>query len=296
MATLPRSQQNAGPQSLLAILLGDYTWRLVREPIPATVYVRVLTEFGISDAAARIALDRVHKRGLLVKHKSGRNALFSFTPLAVSRHRERARHIMGFGAPQAPWDSTWTLLLTSVPEKQRELRAQLRARLTAQGFARVYDAVWARPGHQALDRARAVLAELPELQATLVNASLEMAAAGGDPLRAYDLSTLADAYESFLHDHAALQLRTRTGQIGVAESLVVRTRLMDAWRSVIRTDPELPDVLLPAQFPRIRARDLFIGTYDALGPLAEERLHQIVAETRPDVALQLHHHRSADVS
>jgi phenylacetic acid degradation operon negative regulatory protein len=295
MPSLPRDQQEAGPQSLLAILLGDYNWRLVREPVPAGVFVRLLTEFGITQAAARVALDRVCHRGLLIKHKSGRATHFSFSPSATQRHRERGRHIMGFGAPGAAWDGSWTLLLTSIPEQQRELRAQLRARLQAQGFARLYDAVWARPGRPALERASSVLQDLPEIQATLLSARIENTAGGGDPLSAFDLPALAQAYDAFIAGHAPLQRRARKMNIEASEALVLRTRLMDAWRAVIKLDPALPDALLPPRFPRQRARLLFIETYDALGPLAEQRLRQLVAEFRPDIAAQLRHHRSSDL-
>ena len=295
MASLPRDQQEAGPQSLLAILLGDYTWRLVREPVPAAVFVRLLTEFGVTEAAARVAIERVSKRGLLTKQKAGRAAYFTFSSYATVRHRDRGRHIMGFGAPRSPWDGTWTVLLTSIPEKQRELRAQLRTRLQAQGFARLYDAVWARPGRAALERGHSVLQALPEIQATLLSTSVQAVAGGGDPLLAYDLPSLAAAYDDFITGHTELQRRTRRARVDASATLVLRTRLMDAWRSVIRLDPELPDELLPAKFPRAHARSLFIETYDALGPLAEQRLHQIVGAFRPDISVQLHHHRSADL-
>ena len=295
MPSLPRDQNEAGPQSLLAILLGDYTWRLVRAPVPTSVFVRLLLEFGVTEAAARVALERVSQRGLLVKQKIGRVAHFRLSPFAVGRHRERGRHIMGFGAPGKHWDGTWTLLLTSIPETQRESRAQLRSRLLARGFARLYDAVWARPGRAALESARELLRDFPGIQSTLLSTTMEASTGGSDPLAAFDLVTPARAYAAFIRQQGPTLRRALKGPCSAAQALVLRTRLMDAWRAVIKLDPDLPDDLLPRDFLRQQARAIFIQAYDALGPLAEQRLHQIVQEHRPDIASQLHHHRSEDM-
>lgn len=124
---------------------------------------------------------------------------------------------------------------------------------------------------------------------------MQAVAGGGDPLLAYDVPALAAAYDGFVASQTELHKRTRRGRVDASVALVLRTRLMDAWRSVIRLDPELPDELLPAKFPRLHARTMFIETYDALGPLAEQRLHQIVGEFRPDISVQLHYHRSGDL-
>jgi DNA-binding transcriptional regulator PaaX len=184
-----RDRQTAGTQSLLATLLGDYSWGDIGAPVPASVFTRVLAEFGISEMAARLALERVAARGLLVRIKDGRSVLYALSDWAITRHRERFAHILGVEGQQAGWDGTWTLVLASVPEAQREQRAQLRARLLAAGFARLYDAAWLRPGSAAVATARALLESLDTaepLQVTVLSARHEAGFGGRDPLEAYD--------------------------------------------------------------------------------------------------------------
>ena len=69
---------------------------------------------------------------------------------------------------------------------------------------------------------------------------------------------------------------------------------MRAWRALAMADPLLPDALLPAGWPRRAVREGFIATYDALGPLAEERVRALAGEAGADAVPR--HHRVADVA
>jgi hypothetical protein len=52
---------------------------------------------------------------------------------------------------------------------------------------------------------------------------------------------------------------------------------LDAWRVFAGLDPSLPDKLLPANWPRAQAREVFTALYDGLAPLAALRFQQIIA-------------------
>ena len=67
---------------------------------------------------------------------------------------------------------------------------------------------------------------------------------------------------------------------------------MDEWRAFPELDPDLPEELLPAAWPRGRARELFTTTYDLLGPLASHRVRQIIARYSPELAVHATHHSS----
>ena len=67
---------------------------------------------------------------------------------------------------------------------------------------------------------------------------------------------------------------------------------MDEWRAFPGLDPDLPAELLPAAWPRSAARELFIGCYDLLGPLAARRVRQIITRYSPDLAGAAAYHSS----
>jgi phenylacetic acid degradation operon negative regulatory protein len=64
---------------------------------------------------------------------------------------------------------------------------------------------------------------------------------------------------------------------------------MDVWRQFPNLDPELPEDVLPAGWPRRGAQAIFARVYDALGPLAEMRFQQILGDYEPVLAKQAHH-------
>src|SRR3974390_219991 len=61
------------PPRLLLPLLGDYGWQRP-EPLPSAAIVALLADFGVGDSAARAALSRLTRNGLLVTSKIGRRA------------------------------------------------------------------------------------------------------------------------------------------------------------------------------------------------------------------------------
>ena len=73
---------------------------------------------------------------------------------------------------------------------------------------------------------------------------------------------------------------------------MARTRVMDEWRAFPGLDPDLPGELLPDAWPRAAARELFIATYDLLGPLAAHRVRQIIARYSRELATRAAYHSS----
>jgi phenylacetic acid degradation operon negative regulatory protein len=114
----------------------------------------------------------------------------------------------------------------------------------------------------------------------------------GLPQQAWDLNALCAHYQQFINAVQPLGIRIKNGMFSPEEALKTRTRIMDVWRSFPAMDPDLPDELLPADWPRTRARQLFIETYDELGPLAQRRVQQIIARYAPDLAKHATYHNS----
>src|ERR1700727_3865812 len=69
------------PPRLLLTLLGDYWWQRT-EPLPSAAIVGLLAEFGVSDSAARAALSRLTRNGVLVTSRSGRREVGRLSPRA----------------------------------------------------------------------------------------------------------------------------------------------------------------------------------------------------------------------
>jgi phenylacetic acid degradation operon negative regulatory protein len=279
------------PPRLLLTLLGDYWWQHT-ESLPSAALVALLAEFGVSDSAARAALSRLTRNRLLVTSKIGRRTFVRLSERAAQILDEGARHIFSFGRDTLPWDGMWSLVAFSIPEDNRAARDALRKQLRWLGFAPLYDGLWVAPRDQAAE----VVARLSELGIGTATAFRASTVPGiepdGFPQRAWDLDDLNARYRAFISFAQRLRERALAGRISPVEALVARTRVMDEWRAFPGLDPDLPAELLPDAWPRAAARELFIASYDLLGPLAAHRVRQIIARYSRDLATKVAYHSS----
>ncbi|ADG73213.1 transcriptional regulator, PaaX family [Cellulomonas flavigena DSM 20109] len=282
-ARTPRTREGS-PPSLLITLLGDYWWGQT-DPLPSAALVDLLADFGVSDVAARAALSRMVKHGLLVSARSGRHTFYAMTPRAQGIMRAGAERIVRFGVDDGTgWDGRWSLVAFSVPEANRAAREALRTRLRWLGFAPLYDALWISP-HPRHDEALAELGALGVTRATAFVATCPpLPAAALAPESAWDLDGLAERYRTFVTTWEPTHAALSKGAISPVDALVKRTELMDAWRAFPGVDPDLPRRLLPADWPRDRARDLFLETYEQLGAPASVRVRQVIGGYAPALA------------
>ena len=277
------------PPRLLLTLLGDYWWQRT-EPLPSAAIVALLAEFGVSDSAARAALSRLTRNGLLVTSKTGRRTFSRLSSRAAAILDDGARRIFSFGAANQPWDGMWSLVAFSIPEDNRAARDALRKQLRWRGFAPLYDGLWVSPR----DHAAEVIGYLKDLDITTGTAfrATSVPAEGEIPAQAWDLDGLRSRYERFIGFASQLRDTTAAGRVPPTDALLARTRVMDEWRAFPGLDPDLPAELLPSAWPRAEARELFIGCYDLLGPLAALRVRQIITRYSPELADRAAYHSS----
>ncbi|WP_410590316.1 PaaX family transcriptional regulator C-terminal domain-containing protein [Amycolatopsis sp. lyj-23] len=289
---LPRDRQGAEPQLLLTSLLGDF-WYWRDEHIPSAALVELLGEFDISPASARAAIRRLAGRGLLTVSRSGRTTAYGIPARTSEVIIERTHRMLTFGTTAPDWDGQWTVVTFSVPEQDRGLRTALRSRLRVLRFAALYDGVWVSP-HDLAEPALAALRELGLGSATVFRATEVPGSAAA--ATAFDLDPLAREYEQFVERYEEVLTGLDAGLISPAQALRTRTELRVDWRRFPETDPDLPAELLPAGWARDRAQKVFLQIYDRLGPLAELRFRQVLADTDPALADLADHHDSAKVA
>lgn len=294
LIALPRNQIGQAPQHVLTTLLGDY-WLDTQEMLPSAALVRLVGEFGVTPIAGRAALSRLARRGLLESRKLGRNTYYGLSDPARRTLRRGAHRIVSFGRTPRTWDGHWTIVAFSLPEEQRDLRHLVRSRLRWLGFAPLYDGLWVSP-HASPTEALNELVMLGVSSASVVTATEPTPSPHLKPLlSAWDLDGLRAEYLDYIEEHEPLLERVRAGSVGAAQALVSRTSVMDTYRRFPSLDPELPDGMMPADWPRTRTQELFAEIYDGLGALAEIRVRQVVSAFSPDLAEQVRHHTVAEM-
>jgi phenylacetic acid degradation operon negative regulatory protein len=274
------------------MLFGDY-WLESPGGFPSAALVSLLGAFGVNDAAARAALSRMVKRGLLTSSKSGRTTSYRTSRRTQQILTDASRRIVDFGRAADGWSGVWSVVAFTIPENSRSLRVAARNRLVWLGFAPLYDEVWICPHDRHEDAVRELAGlgvEVTALQATVADS----ASPTRQPQNAWNLDELARRYHDVIDQTTRAQELLRHDSPSPVEALVQRTRLLEAWLDLSSADPNLPAVLLPTSWPREHARDLFLETHDALGDLATAHVRTVIAASDPDAARLVERRAVAD--
>lgn len=277
-ARLPRRQTGNSPQGMTVTLLADYTLK-TRAWLPSAAIVALLAESGVTAAGARAALSRLSRRGALESTRNGRNTWYRLTDPAAFALAFGATEVVSFAMVAESWDETWTLVAYSVPQQNEAQRRALRGRLRWLGYAPLYDALWISPqGHP--EAVAAVLSTIGVQTATVFRArQVELTELyDRSPLEAWDLPGITDQYQQFVDRWSPVAERIDTGEPTGAAALQTRTEIMESYRQFIMLDPRLPARLMPKDWLRTQARDIFVAVYDDLAETACEHVRQVVSQ------------------
>jgi phenylacetic acid degradation operon negative regulatory protein len=231
--------------------------------------VRLLGDFGFTEGAARVALNRLVARELLARNRNGRHVHYVLTPRTAAVLAEGDRRIFTLGDGSRR-ETTWTVLWHSIPEERRLARTRLTSRLRFLGFGSVQDGTWLAP-HDREQELAALLAELDVAAYAGVMLGRPATAVdfGAFVARVWDLDELATRYRTFVEHF-------RDREVGSdREALLLRTRLVHTFREFPFLDPELPEDLVPAPECRAEALRLFHFLYPALAESAQRHFDKV---------------------
>src|SRR5437764_2778648 len=265
-----RSVGAPAARSLLLTILGEFG--LPREDaVWQETLVGALVSLGYSPQAARQALARSVRGGWLSSSRVGRRARISLTARAEELLAAGASRIYSFGSPSR-WDGRWLVLILRVPEERRAVRHQLRTQLAWAGLGSRGGGVWLTPHVERETELLEVVREAPAAMATSFVASLGALGRVEDVVvAAWDLDKVRAQYDAFVEDFS----RIRPSSPSAAFRL--QTSLVHAWRKFPFLDPDLPAELLPADWPRRRAHELFFAHHARWAPAARAWFEELEA-------------------
>lgn len=290
---LPRRQAGSSAQALATTLVADYTLPS-RAWLPSAAITTLLGESGITSGAARTAISRLARRGVLESSRDGRHSLHRLTCEAAAELSAGGAWIARFAEQARVWDGSWTLVAFSLPQEHGTQRRSLRGQLRWLGFAPLYDGLWVSPDpwHPgAADRLAAItLGAMTVFRAGHVDLA---GTTGRNPIEAWDIAAIASHYEDFDRRWRPLLPAVQAGQVAGTAAVRARTEIMDAYRHIPLIDPQLPAELLPAGWPRARTRELFVAIYDGLAEQAQRHVLDVVGRSTGEAAAGIKAHTVA---
>lgn len=273
--TTPR--RSTRTQIVIFTLYGEYLVPRGAEA-PTSALLTLLRHLGVSERAARSTLSRMSQKGWLASRREGRRSHYRVTDRG--RRVVRGGEVRIFEPRRTSWDGRWHMVVYSIPEGKRRLRARLRARLGWLGFGRLAPGTWVSPN----DRQAEVEEELDDLGARPYATSfsemrLHLMTDVDVVGRCWDLPGLNREYIRFLKRYQADFEKARSGNpLSPAECFRRRFWMTFDYASFPRRDPNLPTPLLPDAWQGTHAADVFLGYHRLLRGPSERFVDEVLAE------------------
>lgn len=238
-----------------SLMLSFFGIHLLGQPVAVSSgsVIAVLEEVGVSEEAVRTTLNRMVKRGLLVRHRQGRRTYFGLTAHAAQVLADGRDRVWRTGAVNRDWDGQWTMVGFSLPEAWRRERHDLRSRLIWAGFGPLQNGLWVAAAP--VDVREAVSGLGLEAYLRVFRATVASPTEVREVLeQAFDIAAIGARYRSFLDRW------DRTDPVpGFPSELAGQLLLHTDWLGLVRQDPHLPAEHLPADWPAARAEAVFRG-------------------------------------
>ncbi len=237
--------------------------------------INALDPFGLNARQLRTAVFRLVREGWLEAQQKGRRSYYSLTETGVRHFTRAARRI--YAARRPEWDGKWTLVIpahVAVGE-----RNSLRRELLWLGYGAISPGMYAHPtgDRRSLDE---TLQErkLVNKVVVLTTQTLDVVSAEGMKglcRECWGLDQIARRYESFLKTFRPVhQAIRRARSLYPVQCFQLRTLLIHEYRRILLHDTDLPDELLPADWPGREAINLTASLYRLVQSGAVEFLRQ----------------------
>jgi phenylacetic acid degradation operon negative regulatory protein len=260
-------------QSLIVTLFGDSIG-----PFGGHAWLKSLftlaKPFGVNERLVRTSVFRLASEGWLTANRQGRRSEYRLTQQGFSRFEHAHQRIYLPGKPR--WDGRWTFIVLPSGEVA-PARAQLKRELDWEGFVSLSTGLLVHPSAR-LEAVSGIIDRLKLRQQVFVLTGSEAVPLRGRTLRdfatdAWSLETLAQNYVQFLRRFEPLhRVLQEIAYLPPPAAFIARTLLIHSLRRVQLRDPQLPEALLPADWPGNSAYTLSASIYALLYERANEHV------------------------
>lgn len=257
-ASLPAAARRGGDQSalmqgsarsLLITILGELVWPS-GQPVWTSALVRILASLGVEEQTARQAILRASASGWIAPQRQGREVRWALTGKLIRIFETGSARVYSLSDPFTGWDRTWLAVSVTVPRSHYRARRPLYAGLTWAGLGNPAPGLWLTPHTERADEVSRLVSGLGLQEHTFaLTGTLDPIGVSPEEIvrRGWDLDSLRARYEQVLAAIADLDPAD-------SEILTAHLRMISEWQEFPRSDPQLPEALLPGWIGRQVAR------------------------------------------
>ena len=259
--------RSARPQSLIITIFAAYS-RFNGGWFSANTIIQLCAELDVAEDAARSALARFKRRGMLISKKQNGVIGYAISPEMRKSFDQGDSRVLQ--RRDSPMNEGWILVAFSIPEKLRSVRYQLRSRLTRIGFAQVSGGLWIAPRQLSGDAISLAKSLKVEKYMNFFSAEhMAFVPTSAAVQEWWDLEGIQEVYNSFIKTTRPVikHWANKTTVSDSARAFRDYTTILTNWRHAPYFDPGLPEQFLPKAWTGYQATENFFKLHDKLaGP------------------------------
>lgn len=238
-------------------------------------FIRLVEPLGLNPRMVRTSVFRLARDSWLTANQIGRRSFYSLTADGMRRFEHAYRRIYEDHHPA--WDGSWQMVLTAGSSLTTAQRDALRRDLLWEGFGILAPGLLA---HPSADSAAVIdiLQGNGAFDKVVVLQAQTLGPLATQPLHelvhsCWNLGHIADEYQRFTDRFRPVLKHLKSVKDPDPEQcFVVRTLLIHEFRRVLLRDPQLPQQLLPVDWPGHTARQMCRDIYTLCQERAEAHL------------------------
>jgi phenylacetic acid degradation operon negative regulatory protein len=242
-------------------------------------FINLVKPFGINDRLVRTSVFRLSKDSWLESEHIGRCSYYGLTATGRRRFEHAYRRI--YFQPKVHWEGDWQIVLIGGRDLTAAQRDEVRKELQWEGFGLIAPGVLAHPSAN-LDPLLDILQSNGVQDSVVVLRAKSLGPLVSKPTRelvreCWNLGLISQDYKRFLERfRPVLKALKNARELDPEQCFVVRTLLMHEFRRTLLRDPQLPDQLLPHDWPGNAARQLCRELYVLTQKEAENHLMSVL--------------------
>jgi phenylacetic acid degradation operon negative regulatory protein len=229
---------------------------------------------GRDEAAIRQTLYRMENDGELSARKAGRTKWYrpsSYADAEIDAGTEKI-----FERPPGEWDGAWTIVRVGLRSRtMASQRERVIALLAVEGFAQLDANLFIHPRSRA-DRLQEALTERAKSDVLIFRGPLLSTHMQATLASHWNVTALASRYRRVGNVLSSIDDRLQAG-ITDREAFMLRFAVVFEYLGVAWDDPDLPDEVLPTDWPAPQVRTAAARLYDRLLPAAVRHADELLA-------------------
>ncbi|MFW6599537.1 PaaX family transcriptional regulator C-terminal domain-containing protein [Propionibacteriaceae bacterium Y2011] len=247
--------------------------------LPGPVLVRLMTELGGTQAAAKGLLHRLVRYGQLSLTRHGRVGVYRMAG-DMLRGFEALRGEMTVPPEPAGWDGRFHMLVYDIPEVRRDFRDMFRGAAQRNGYRQLRAGVLVSPYDHTGDPSdlSEVISRIRDTDGMVLEAGWWEPENAADVFdRAWQLAEVADRFRRV----AAGMRRTaaEAHRLSGEDALVALHEASGEAYLAMLSDRPVPDDVLPADWPRPELMAALAELNQRLWPVAARHVAEVIAES-----------------